>query len=95
MFDFELALDILEQRKSLLILIGGTSGTGKSTVASLLASRFGIPNVLSTDSIRHVMRNFLSTDEFPVLFASTYEVGSKVKFEEEITEKKRTVLGFN
>jgi hypothetical protein len=94
-YDFELALEIIEQKKALIILLGGTSGCGKSTVASLLASRFGIPTVLSTDSIRHVMRNFMSTDEFPVLFASTYEVATKVKLDESISEHKRTVLGFN
>jgi ATP-dependent protease Clp ATPase subunit len=94
-YDFELALEIIEQKKSLIILLGGTSGCGKSTVASLLASRFGIPTVLSTDSIRHVMRNFMSTDEFPVLFASTYEVATKVKLDENISEHKKTVLGFN
>jgi len=40
--------------------LGGCSGTGKSTVASLLAARLGISTVLSTDSIRHIMRNFMS-----------------------------------
>jgi len=93
-FDFELAMDIIEQNKSMIVLLGGTSGTGKSTVASLLASRFGISTVLSTDSVRHVLRNFMSTEECPVLFASTYEVHTKMKFEEDVPEKKRTVLGF-
>jgi 2-phosphoglycerate kinase len=62
----------------MIVLLGGTSGTGKSTVSSLLASRFGISTVLSTDSIRHILRNFMSTEESPVLFASTYEAGSKL-----------------
>mmetsp|Transcript_16337 Transcript_16337/g.14037 ORF Transcript_16337/g.14037 Transcript_16337/m.14037 type:complete len:80 (-) Transcript_16337:87-326(-) len=79
----------------MIVLLGGTSGSGKSTVSSLLASRFGISTVLSTDSIRHVMRNFMTTDECPVLFASTYEAGQKIKVEDEdISEKKRIVLGF-
>ena len=58
--------------------MGGTSGTGKSTLASLLASRLGISTVLSTDSIRHIMRNFLSKDKLSVLFASTYEASKQV-----------------
>jgi len=59
-------------------LLGGTSGTGKSTLASLLASRLGISTVLSTDSIRHIMRNFLSQSTNGVLFASTYEAHKQV-----------------
>eukprot|EP01017_Pseudomicrothorax_dubius_P029704 TRINITY_DN3639_c0_g1_i3.p1 TRINITY_DN3639_c0_g1~~TRINITY_DN3639_c0_g1_i3.p1 ORF type:complete len:176 (-),score=27.82 TRINITY_DN3639_c0_g1_i3:61-588(-) len=35
-FDFEIACEIVEQKKSLVILLGGTSGTGKSTLCSLL-----------------------------------------------------------
>jgi len=92
--DFVLALDILEQTKSIMILLGGTSGSGKSTVGSLLASRFGIPTVLSTDSIRHVMRNFMTNEECPVLFCSTYEAGKKIQLDEEVKETKRITMGF-
>jgi len=92
--DFELALDIIEQTKSVIILLGGTSGSGKSTVGSLLASRFGIPTVLSTDSIRHVMRNFMTNEECPVLFCSTYEAGKKIQLDQEVKESKRITMGF-
>jgi len=36
------------------VLIGGTTGTGKSTVASEVAHRLGITRVTSTDFIREV-----------------------------------------
>jgi len=52
------ALDILEKRIPLIIMLGGTSGTGKSTVASILAARFGIATSLSSDSIRHMYYYF-------------------------------------
>jgi 2-phosphoglycerate kinase len=61
-----------------IILLGGTSGTGKSTLASLLASRLGISTVLSTDSIRHIMRNFLGKSSHGGLFTSTYEAHREV-----------------
>lgn len=61
------------QQKHLMILLGGTSGSGKSTVATLLSARLGIPTVLSTDSLRHLLRNFRSKEEEPALFTSTYE----------------------
>ena len=78
---FLISCEILEKQSPLIILLGGTCGTGKSTVASILASRFGIPTALSTDSIRHIMRNFLSKDDYAVLFASTYEANKFIPIE--------------
>jgi 2-phosphoglycerate kinase len=76
----------MSNRQSLLILLQGTSGTGKSTLSSLLGTKLaGLGNlgsvssesltVMSTDSIRHVMRNFICETDEPILFASTYECG--------------------
>jgi 2-phosphoglycerate kinase len=61
-----------------MILLAGTSGTGKSTLASLLGSRLGISTVLSTDTIRHIMRNFVSKENNKILFSSTYETALHV-----------------
>lgn len=58
----------------MIILLAGTSGTGKSTLASLLASKMGITTIVSTDSIRHMLRSFTTEAEDPVLWASTYQV---------------------
>jgi 2-phosphoglycerate kinase len=41
----------------ILVLIGGASGVGKSTVASKLAARLGITRVITTDTVREIMRN--------------------------------------
>jgi 2-phosphoglycerate kinase len=54
--DVKLAASVLECEKSLIIMLCGTAGTGKSTLASLLGQRLGISNVLSTDSLRHALR---------------------------------------
>ena len=56
------------------MLLAGTSGTGKSTLAGLLAARLGISTVLSTDSVRHMLRSFIPQAGNPLLWASTYEV---------------------
>ena len=56
------------------VLLAGTSGTGKSTLAGLLAVRLGISTVLSTDSVRHMLRSFTPQAANPLLWASTYEV---------------------
>lgn len=63
----------LESKRNILVLLAGTSGTGKSTLSSLLGSRLGISTVISTDTIRHVMRNFVAKEDDPIIFASTYE----------------------
>lgn len=38
-------------------------------------SRLGITTVVSTDSIRHMMRSFVEEKESPLLWASTYHAG--------------------
>ena len=57
----------------MIILLGGASGTGKSSIASALGSHLGLAEVMSTDSVRHIIRNFIEKEDCPVLFTSTYE----------------------
>ncbi|XP_077253452.1 P-loop NTPase domain-containing protein LPA1 homolog 1-like [Tasmannia lanceolata] len=73
--DIILACRLRERKESVTILLCGTSGCGKSTLSSLLASRLGITTVVSTDSIRHMMRSFIDEKDNPLLFASTYHAG--------------------
>lgn len=74
-------------------MLSGTSGTGKSSLALLLAKKMGIATVFSTDTIRHIMRNSTTPEENPILFASTYEAGKFVK--EEDHEKEVKLLSDN
>ena len=55
------------------LLLGGTSGVGKSSLAVEVARRLGIGRVLSTDSIRDVMRMMLSDELVPTLHVSSFE----------------------
>ncbi|KAG9454753.1 hypothetical protein H6P81_007657 [Aristolochia fimbriata] len=73
--DIILACRLRERKESVTILLCGTSGCGKSTLSSLLASRLGITTVVSTDSIRHMMRSFVEEKDNPLLWASTYHAG--------------------
>lgn len=77
--DLRNACSIQEQRTSVAVLLAGTSGTGKSTLAGLLAARLGITTVLSTDNIRHMLRSFAGKDENPLLWASTYQAGDHIQ----------------
>ncbi|CAK9206139.1 unnamed protein product [Sphagnum troendelagicum] len=73
--DLMVACRIRERKESVTVLLSGTSGCGKSTLASLLAHRLGVTTVVSTDSVRHMMRGFVSEEENPLLWASTYHAG--------------------
>ncbi|KAI9077849.1 hypothetical protein K1719_040195 [Acacia pycnantha] len=71
----DLGCRVRERKESVTILLCGTSGCGKSTLSALLGSRLGITTVVSTDSIRHMMRSFVNEKENPLLWASTYHAG--------------------
>ncbi|XP_024368091.1 P-loop NTPase domain-containing protein LPA1 homolog 1 [Physcomitrium patens] len=73
--DLMVACRIREKRSSVTVLLCGTSGCGKSTLATLLGQRLGVTTVVSTDSVRHMMRGFISEQENPLLWASTYHAG--------------------
>jgi 2-phosphoglycerate kinase len=60
----------------LVILIGGATGTGKSTVATEIAYRLGITRLTSTDSIRQTMRAFFSREFMPTVHYSSFGAGA-------------------
>ena len=58
--------------KPLIILIGGASGVGKTSLAINLASVLDIPRVVATDDIRQIMRLMLAPDLMPSIHDSSY-----------------------
>jgi 2-phosphoglycerate kinase len=60
----------------IIVLIGGATGTGKSTVATEIAYRLGITRVTSTDFIRQTMRAFFSPDFMPSIHHSSFDAGT-------------------
>jgi len=63
----------------LVVLIGGAAGTGKSTLATLLAHRLGVTRVIATDTIRQVLRAFFARDFMPAVHYSSFEAGAAVR----------------
>ena len=61
--------------RPLVILIGGTTGVGKSTLATMLAARLGITRVIATDVIRQVLRAFFTHEAMPSVHSSAFEAG--------------------
>jgi 2-phosphoglycerate kinase len=62
----------------IVILVGGATGTGKSTVATEIAYRLGITRVTSTDFIRQTMRAFFSHEFMPSIHYSSFEAALAV-----------------
>jgi 2-phosphoglycerate kinase len=59
--------------RPLVILIGGATGVGKSTIATQLAARLGLTRIIPTDAIREVMRAMFSDEMLPTLHTSSFE----------------------
>ena len=57
----------------LVILIGGATGVGKTTLAVSLANVLDIPRVVATDDIRQILRLTLAKDFMPSIHDSSYD----------------------
>lgn len=64
--------DYINSGRNLIFLIGGTAGSGKSTIANALASRLEIVRTQSTDMLREVMRTMIPEKLMPVLHQSSF-----------------------
>jgi 2-phosphoglycerate kinase len=67
----------------IIMLIGGATGTGKSTVATEVAYRLGITRVTSTDFVRQTLRAFFSPEFMPSIHHSSFEAGKGLHSAEE------------
>jgi 2-phosphoglycerate kinase len=63
----------------LVILLGGATGVGKSTIATMLAARLGITRVIPTDAIREVMRSMFTEELMPTLHTSSFDAARLVR----------------
>ena len=64
--------EVSKLESPLIVLIGGTTGVGKSTIATEVAHRLGITRIMSTDSIREVMRGIFTPDLMPAIHESAF-----------------------
>ena len=78
----------------LLLLVGGATGTGKSTIATEAAHRLGITRVTSTDFIRQTMRTFFSKEFMPSVHYSSFEARLALTRAEEEESGDAAILGF-
>lgn len=64
--------DFIDNDQPLLVLLGGVPGSGKSTVATELATALGIVRTQSTDMLREVMRILIPKRVAPKLHTSSF-----------------------
>ncbi|UCB56140.1 MAG: (d)CMP kinase [Thiotrichales bacterium] len=88
--------DFIHSGRPLVFLIGGTAGSGKSTIATGIASRLEIARMQSTDMLREVMRTMISKKAEPILHKSSYSAWQELPDEILETEDKgqRIYIGY-
>ncbi len=69
----------LEDGKPIFLLLGGSTGVGKTSIAVDVARRLEISHVIGTDSIRQIMRLMFSRDLLPEIHSSTYDAYESIQ----------------
>jgi 2-phosphoglycerate kinase len=76
----------------IIIMIGGGTGVGKSTISTEIAFRLGINYTISTDTIREVMRRMVTSELMPTLAASSFEADELITIPSPMIDK--TIYAF-
>jgi 2-phosphoglycerate kinase len=79
--------------KPVILLIGGATGTGKSTVASEVAHRLGINRVTSTDVVRQTLRAVFAPEYMPSIHRSSFDSPPEEPLINAFLEQTGDVLG--
>ncbi|MDQ3791484.1 MAG: 2-phosphoglycerate kinase [Actinomycetota bacterium] len=82
-----------ESTEPIVVLIGGATGVGTSTLAADVARRLNIQSVTGTDSIREVLRRAISPDLLPILHKSSYEI-KREDLRVPVEEREAVLFGF-
>ena len=78
-FKYKRLSSLRKSNEPLIILIGGASGVGTSSMAFELANRLGLKNIISTDMIREVMRKIISKELNPVIHKSSFNAHESIR----------------
>jgi 2-phosphoglycerate kinase len=89
---YRLSREFAHLDKPVFILIGGGTGVGKSAISAELSHRLEIKRVISTDSIREIIRYMIPKELIPILHESSFEAGDCLK---EPFVKNKLIYGFS
>ncbi len=88
-------LEFFSSDKPQILLLGGTTGAGKSTFGAAVAHRLGIVRTQSTDMLREVMRVMPGSEHNEVLNASSFAAWKALDGKPEpTTPHKEVIAGF-
>lgn len=79
-------IDYKRSHRPLILLLGGTTGSGKSTIATEVAHRLGIIRTQSTDMLREVMRMLIPERLLPALHTSSFNAWRMMPNVKEVKE---------
>ncbi len=82
-----------ESTEPVVVLIGGATGVGTSTLAADVARRLNIQSVIGTDAIREVLRRAISADLLPILHKSSYGIQPQ-DIRVPVAEEERVLYGY-
>ena len=82
-----------ESSEPVVVLIGGATGVGTSTLAADVARRLNIQSVIGTDSIREVLRRAISPELLPILHKSSYGI-KREDIRVPVAEDERVLYGY-
>ncbi|MFW6124099.1 MAG: ATP cone domain-containing protein [Acidobacteriota bacterium] len=76
---YRITREIKYLRKPLVIMIGGSTGVGKSTIAAEVAHRLAITRSIGSDGIREIMRYMVPYNFMPTLHESSFMAGKRLE----------------
>jgi len=75
----------------LIVMVGGITGTGKSTVTNELAYRLNVVRTQSTDMLREIVRCYLGPGDVPSLSYSSFEAWKGLSTQHDSAKTKASV----
>jgi 2-phosphoglycerate kinase len=76
---YRITREVKNLHKPIVVMIGGSTGVGKSTIAAEVAHRLGITRSIGSDGIREVMRYMVPYYFMPILHESSFTAGKRLK----------------
>ena len=77
--------------KPIVILLGGVSGVGKSSIARELGYHLDIKRIIGTDTIRQIMRMTFTKEFMPAIHTSSFESAHRENNKKNTAEHKKKV----